>query len=117
MPPVGAMSRLVKGTARSSSCSNWFALAGLEPVVALDDGVHRQEFHDDRQTEEASNTARALLTMAATRDDHLIALPKLPTAAVRQVVRSLLNAAMVQEIPAPIMIRPLLGGLAKMAAC
>jgi hypothetical protein len=55
--------------------------------------------------------------MAATRDDHLIALPKLPTAAVRQVVRSLLNAAMVQEIPAPIMIRPLLGGLAKMAAC
>jgi hypothetical protein len=49
-----------------------------------------------------SNTARALLTAAAMRNDHLIALPKLPVAAARQVVRSLLNAGFSEEVPGPI---------------
>ena len=49
-----------------------------------------------------SDTARALLTAAATRDDHLIRPPQLPTAAARQVVRSLLNMRIAEEIPAPI---------------
>jgi hypothetical protein len=35
-------------------------------------------------------------------DDHLIAPPKLPVAAARQVVRSLLNAGFAEEVPAPI---------------
>jgi hypothetical protein len=47
-----------------------------------------------------SDTARALLTVAATRGDHLIRPPKLPIAAARQVVRSLLNAGQVEEVPA-----------------
>ena len=49
-----------------------------------------------------SGTARALLTAAATRDDRLIRLPRLPIAAARQVVRSLLNSGTVEEISAPI---------------
>jgi hypothetical protein len=49
-----------------------------------------------------SDTARALLTVAAMRNDHLIALPKLPVAAARQVVRSLLIAGLAKEVPAPI---------------
>ena len=49
-----------------------------------------------------SDTARALLTAAATRDDHFIAPPKLPVAATRQVVRSLLNAGFAEEVPAAI---------------
>jgi hypothetical protein len=48
------------------------------------------------------DTARALLIMAATRNDHLIALPKLPVAATRQVVRSLLNSGLAEEVPTPI---------------
>jgi hypothetical protein len=48
-----------------------------------------------------SDTARALLSVTALRDDHLIALPKLPVAAARQVVRSLLNAGFAEEVPAP----------------
>jgi hypothetical protein len=44
-----------------------------------------------------SDTARALLTVAATRGDHLIRPPKLPTAATRQVARSLLSARLVEE--------------------
>jgi hypothetical protein len=47
-----------------------------------------------------SDTARALLTVAATRGDHLIRPPKLPIVAARQVVRSLLNAGLVEEVPA-----------------
>jgi len=47
-----------------------------------------------------SDTARALLTVAALRNDHLIAPPKLPVAAARQVVRSLLNARLAEEVPA-----------------
>jgi hypothetical protein len=49
-----------------------------------------------------SATARALLTSAAARNDHLVPLPKLPAAAARQVVRSLLNAGFAEEVPAPI---------------
>ena len=49
-----------------------------------------------------SDTARALLTAAAVRDDHLIRPPQLPAAAARQVVRSLLNAGVAEEIPAAI---------------
>jgi biotin operon repressor len=49
-----------------------------------------------------SDTARALLTSAAMRDDHVIQLPRLPVAAARQVIRSLLNAGLVEEVPAPI---------------
>jgi hypothetical protein len=47
-----------------------------------------------------SDTARALLTVAATRGDHLIRPPKLPIAAARQVVRSLLGAGLAEEVPA-----------------
>jgi hypothetical protein len=49
-----------------------------------------------------SDTARALMTVAATRGDHLVPLPRLPVAAGRQVIRSMLNAALVEEVPAPI---------------
>jgi hypothetical protein len=49
-----------------------------------------------------SVTTRGLLTAAAARDDHLIQPPRLPAAAARQVVRSLLNAGLAEEIPAPI---------------
>src|ERR1700741_1952404 len=49
-----------------------------------------------------SETARALLTSAAMRDDHVIPLPRLPVAAARQVIRSLLNGGLAEEGPAPI---------------
>jgi hypothetical protein len=49
-----------------------------------------------------SDTARTLLTAAAMRNDYLIALPKLPVAAARQVVRSLLNAGFAEEVPTPV---------------
>jgi biotin operon repressor len=49
-----------------------------------------------------SDTARALLTAAAMRDDHLVHLPRLPMAAARQVIRSLLKAGLAEEVPAPI---------------
>src|SRR4051812_12450158 len=49
-----------------------------------------------------SETARALLTAAAARDDHLVPLPRLPVVAARQVIRSMLNAALTEEVPAPI---------------
>ena len=49
-----------------------------------------------------SNTARAVLILAATREDRLAQLPRLPVAAARQVIRSLLSAGLVEEIPAPI---------------
>jgi hypothetical protein len=45
-----------------------------------------------------SDTARAVLTPATTRDDHLIRPPHLPIAAVRQVARSLLRAGLAEEI-------------------
>ena len=49
-----------------------------------------------------SNTARNVLTLAAARDDHLVRVPQLPVAAARQVIRSLLNAGLVEEIPATV---------------
>ena len=49
-----------------------------------------------------SDTARALLTAAATRGDSPVRPPKLPIAAARQVVRSLLIGGLVEEVPAPI---------------
>ena len=49
-----------------------------------------------------SDTARAILTLAATREDRLVRPPTLPAAARLQVVRSLLNNGLVEEIPAPI---------------
>jgi hypothetical protein len=49
-----------------------------------------------------SDTARALLTAAAMRNDHLVPFPKLPVAAARQVVRSLLNAGFAEDVPVPI---------------
>ena len=49
-----------------------------------------------------SDTARAMLTLAATREDRLVRPPTLPAAAARQVVRSLLNNSFAEEIPAPI---------------
>ncbi len=49
-----------------------------------------------------SDTARAMLTLAATREDRLVRPPQLPTAAARQVVRSLLNNGFAEEVPAPI---------------
>jgi hypothetical protein len=49
-----------------------------------------------------SDTARAALTVAATRADYLVRPPKLPVAAARQVVRSLLNNGLVEEVAASI---------------
>ncbi len=46
-----------------------------------------------------SNTTRALLTVAAMRDGHLIRPPQLPIAAVRQVLRSLLNSGLADKVP------------------
>jgi hypothetical protein len=46
-----------------------------------------------------SATARAVLTLVATRDDNLVQLPRLPVAAARQVIRSMLNAGLVEELP------------------
>ena len=48
-----------------------------------------------------STTGRAMLTLAATRADRLVRPPELPAAAARQVVRSLLNNGLVEEVPAP----------------
>lgn len=41
-----------------------------------------------------------MLTLAAARGDRLVRPPWLPTAAARQVVRSLLNYDLVEEVPA-----------------
>ena len=48
-----------------------------------------------------SDTGRAMLMLGATREDRLIPPPTLPVAAARQVVRSLLNAGMIEEASAP----------------
>jgi hypothetical protein len=47
-----------------------------------------------------SETARAVLTLASTRTDHLVRPPKLPAAAAYQVIRSLLTSGLVEEVPA-----------------
>ncbi len=49
-----------------------------------------------------SDTGRAVLEHAATREDHLVRPPSLPAAARQKVVRSLLNRGLVEEVPAPI---------------
>jgi hypothetical protein len=49
-----------------------------------------------------SETARAVLTSGTTRTDHLVRPPKLPPAAARQVIRSLLQRQLVEEVPASI---------------
>ena len=49
-----------------------------------------------------SQTQRALLIAAEARDDHPVPPPNLPVAAARQVIRSMLNAALVEEVPAPV---------------
>jgi hypothetical protein len=59
----------------------------------------RRALHDAKP-KKLSNTARALLAVAATRDDHLILPPELPIAAVRQVARSLLGLELAEEVPA-----------------
>lgn len=46
-----------------------------------------------------SDTGRAMLTLASTREDRLVRPPQLPTAAARQVVRSLMNNGLVEEVP------------------
>ena len=43
-----------------------------------------------------------MLTFATTHTDHLVRPPKLPAAAARQVIRSLLQRGLVEEVPAPI---------------
>ena len=53
------------------------------------------------KTIKLSATGRAMLTLAATRTNRLVPPPTLPVAAARQVVRSLLNASLVEEVPAP----------------
>ena len=64
-----------------------------------------------------SDTARALLTVSTTRADRLVRLPQLPIAAVRQVIRSLLNARLVEEVPAPIDEAGYAWRTARTAAC
>jgi hypothetical protein len=80
---------------------------------------------------ELSNAARAVLTLAAGRGDHLVQLPRLPAAAARQVIRSLLGAGLVEEIPSstedadfawrdgddggPLMLRASAAGLARIS--
>jgi hypothetical protein len=59
-----------------------------------------QEFAMTDKSKKLSETAHALLIAAAARDDHLIRPPQLPGAAARQVVRSLLNAGLAEEVPA-----------------
>ena len=53
-----------------------------------------------KATTKISDTARAMLTLAATTPDRLVRPPQLPVAAARQVVRSLLNNGYVEETPA-----------------
>ena len=48
-----------------------------------------------------SETGRAMLTLASTREDRLVPPPTLPVAAARQVVRSLMSAGVVEEIELP----------------
>ena len=54
-----------------------------------------------KKPKKLSDTARALLTAAAARDDRLIQPPRLPAAAARQVVRSMLNIGLAAKVPAP----------------
>jgi hypothetical protein len=48
-----------------------------------------------------SDTGRATLTLALLREDRLVPPPTLPSAAARQVVRSLITGGLLEEVPAP----------------
>lgn len=48
-----------------------------------------------------SDAGRTLLTLAATQPNHLVRPPQLPVAAARQVIRSLLKAGLLDELPVP----------------
>jgi hypothetical protein len=86
-----------------SQCPVRFIPAGLALVAAPDGRATLPGVLIMADTpKKLSDTARAVLTHAATRDDHLAQPPKLPIAAVRQVIRSLLNASLLEEVPAPI---------------
>src|SRR4051794_22960579 len=52
------------------------------------------------KTIKLSTTGRAMLTLAATRADRLVPPPKLPVAAARQVVRSLINNGLLEKVAA-----------------
>ena len=54
-----------------------------------------------KATNKLSDTARTMLTLAATREDRLVRPPTLPAATRLQVVRSLVNNGFAEEIPAP----------------
>ena len=56
----------------------------------------------NQTTIKLSDTARAVLEHAVIRTDHLVRPPALPAAARQNVVRSLLNRGLVQEVPASI---------------
>ena len=53
------------------------------------------------QASKLSDTGRALLTHALPRKDRLVPAPRLPLAAARQVVRSLVRADLLEEVPTP----------------
>jgi hypothetical protein len=46
-----------------------------------------------------SSIALAVLTLAATRKDRLAHLPRLPVAAARQFIRSMLSAGLIDKLP------------------
>src|SRR3954471_16891363 len=75
--------------------------AGLGLVASLTIGLVSEEFVVTHKQKKLSETARALLTAASAHDGHLIQPPRLSAAAARQIVRSLLNAELAAEIPAP----------------
>src|SRR3984957_18127844 len=100
-------------------CLSAWLQCGSEPVLRRQDGARRalglmtdlpfaptgfcpRSLIMPDKPKKLSDTARALLTSAAMRDDHLIPLPRLPVAATRQVIRSLLNGGLAEEVPAPI---------------
>jgi hypothetical protein len=63
-----------------------------------------------------TDTARALLAAATMRNDYLIALPPLPVAAARQIVRSLLNAGSPKRCRRQLATPDTLGAPARMVA-
>ena len=63
-------------------------------------GIASRSFTMTDELKPMSATARAVLALATTSNDHLVQLPHLPVAAARQVVRSMLKAGLVEEPPA-----------------
>jgi hypothetical protein len=74
--------------------------AGLGLVASLTIGLVSEEFVVTHKQKKLSETARALLTAASAHYSHLIQPPRLPAAAARQIVRSLLNTGLAEEVPA-----------------